>query len=437
MDNILLTETEIRTGNIESDQSHYFSQWGSKHPILTIREEIDNQLAANPSFAGITMSRQPNSTMTIETFNDGDTPTPERMEKMKFIGRTFSDRKGASICGVGQIEGLVAGRKSPTSVGELEFKSINNGLLSIFNCVANGKEYTIKTANRGPERVDDANLVQKRYTGMKQMDEDDMEEIRILTGVKIYPYAKLNPDFKYTFNNVEVKPIDIMYTNIESDLIKRMEIKEYDVTYHGKIHKVKAGAVDIARYVKPDGVHLDETNANIWDKYYNLSPDSSGVFVTIGNVTVITGGKDSWNFIGDKWHSTHNGQNIWIQIDSDSELKDAIFAESPNKSQIGISLTDVVDYDGTKVFKTLIKEVIDNINTWTSERDTVIDNGKLLKKDEEEKLINDILDKESFVTSVNDALKMLSNEEVEFLKTKKFKTIVNLLADKNKIINVE
>lgn len=436
MDNILLTETEVRTGNIESDQSHYFSQWGSKHPFLTIREEIDNQLAADPSFAGITVSRQPNSTMTIDTFNDGDTPTPERMEKMKFIGRTFSDRKGASICGVGQIEGLVAGRKSPTSVGELEFKSINNGLLSTFNCVANGKDYTIKTANRGPERVDEINLVQKRYTGMKPMDDDDMEEIKILAGVKIYPYTKLNPDFKYTFNGEEVKPIDVMYTNIESDFIKRMEIKEYDVTYHGRTHKVKAGAVDIARYVKPDGFHLDETNANSWDKYYNLSPDSSGVFVTIGNVTVITGGKDSWNFIGDKWHSTHNGQNIWIQIDSDSELKDAIFAESPNKSQVGISLTDVVDCDGTKVFETLIKEVTDNINTWTIERETIINNGKSLKKDEEEKLISNILDKESFVTSFNDALKLISNEELELLGTRKFKTIISLLTSKNKSENI-
>lgn len=436
MNNILLTETEVRTGNIESDQSHYFSQWGSKHPFLTIREEIDNQLAANPSFAGLTISRQPNSTMTIETFNDGETPTPERMEKMKFIGRTYSDRKGASICGVGQIEGLVAGRKSPTSVGELEFKSINNGLLSTFNCVANGKDYTIKTANRGPERVDESNLVQKRYTGMKQMDEDDMEEVRILAGVKIYPYTKINPNFKYTFNGVEVKPIDVMYSSIESDLIKRMEIKEYDVTYHGKTYKVKAGAVDIARYVKPDGFHLDETTANNWDKYYNLSPDSSGVFVTIGNVTVITGGKDSWSFIGDKWHSTHNGQNVWIQIDSDSELKDAIFAESPNKSQVGISLTDVIDYDGTKVFETLIKEVTDNINTWTIERETVINNGKTLKKDEEDKLINDILNKKSFILSFNKALKMISNEEIELLGTKKFKTIINLLTGKNKSENI-
>ena len=436
MNNILLTETEVRTGNIESDQSHYFSQWGSKHPFLTIREEIDNQLAANPSFAGLTISRQPNSTMTIETFNDGETPTPERMEKMKFIGRTYSDRKGASICGVGQIEGLVAGRKSPTSVGELEFKSINNGLLSTFNCVANGKDYTIKTANRGPERVDESNLVQKRYTGMKQMDEDDMEEVRILAGVKIYPYTKINPNFKYTFNGVDVKPIDVMYSNIESDLIKRMEIKEYDVTYHGKTYKVKAGAVDIARYVKPDGFHLDETTANNWDKYYNLSPDSSGVFVTIGNVTVITGGKDSWNFIGDKWHSTHNGQNVWIQIDSDSELKDAIFAESPNKSQVGISLTDVIDYDGTKVFETLIKEVTDNINTWTIERETVINNGKTLKKDEEDKLINDILNKKSFILSFNKALKLISNEEIELLGTKKFKTIINLLTGKNKSENI-
>lgn len=436
MNNILLTETEVRTGNIESDQSHYFSQWGSKHPFLTIREEIDNQLATNPSFAGLTISRQPNSTMTIETFNDGETPTPERMEKMKFIGRTYSDRKGASICGVGQIEGLVAGRKSPTSVGELEFKSINNGLLSTFNCVANGKDYTIKTANRGPERVDESNLVQKRYTGMKQMDEDDMEEVRILAGVKIYPYTKINPNFKYTFNGVDVKPIDVMYSNIESDLIKRMEIKEYDVTYHGKTYKVKAGAVDIARYVKPDGFHLDDTTANNWDRYYNLSPDSSGVFVTIGNVTVITGGKDSWNFIGDKWHSTHNGQNVWIQIDSDSELKDAIFAESPNKSQVGISLTDVIDYDGTKVFETLIKEVTDNINTWTIERETVINNGKTLKKDEEDKLINDILNKKSFILSFNKALKLISNEEIELLGTKKFKTIINLLTGKNKSENI-
>jgi hypothetical protein len=48
----------------------------------------------------------------------------------------------------------------------------------------------------------------------------------------------------------------------------------------------------------------------------------------------------------------------------------------------------------------------------------------------------DILNKESFVTSFNDALKMISDEELELLGTRKFKTIISLLTSKNKSENI-
>ena len=88
------------------------------------------------------------------------------------------------------------------------------------------------------------------------------------------------------------------------------------------------------------------------------------------------------------------------------------------------------------MFETLIKEVTDNINTWTNERETIIENGKLLKKDEEAKLISNILNNEPFVTSFNETFKLIRNEELELLGTKKFKTIVSLLTSKNKSENI-
>lgn len=430
MQDTLLNNNDVRKGTLESDNSDYFSKWGSRNPELTIREEIDNQISANPTFAGIRIINKPNGRCTIETFNDGNTPTPERMEKMKRIGKTISDRNGASICGVGQIEGLVAGRKSPQSTGVLSFKSVHNGMASHFTCRANGKDYTISTENSGPFPTDEPNIVEKSYEGMRDFDEADIEAIKVLVAVKIYPYAKEHPEFTYIVNDEEIIPFGVLYDGIDDESIKRMGIKDYVVKYHGKEYIVKAGAVDIARYVKPDGNHLNEEHADKLDTLHKMSPKSVGVFVELGGVNVVTGGKESWEFIGKSYHTTHNGQKIWIHIPSDGELKDAIFAESPNKSSVSICLDEITDYDGRAIFTEMLEEINKTLNSWTDERDSINTAGKAVKKEKEEQIIKEVLENSAFVYKMEEALNELSDEEKTILGTKKFKTLIESINNK-------
>lgn len=426
----ILNNNDVRKGTLESDNSDYFSKWGSRNPELTIREEIDNQIAANPTFAGIRVINKPNGRCNIESFNDGNTPTPERMEKMKCIGKTISDRNGASICGVGQIEGLVAGRKSPQSTGLLSFKSVHNGVVSRFRCMANGKDYTINTENSGPFPIDEPNIVEKSYEGMRDFDEADIEAIKVLVAVKIHPYAKEHPEFTYTVNGEEIIPFSVLYDGIKSESIKRMEIKGFVINYHGKEYIVYVGAVDIARYVKPDGSRLNKERADKLDMLYKMSPKSGGVFVELGGVNVITGGKESWRFIGRSYHTTHNGQRIWISIPSDGELKDAIFAESPNKSSVSICLNEITDYDGRHVFAEMLDEINKTLNSWTDERDSIDTAGRAVKKEKEGQIIKEVLENSVFVYKMEEALNELSDEEKTILGTKKFKTLMEFINNK-------
>lgn len=430
MEDTFFKSNEVRKGILESDNSDYFSKWGSRNPELTIREEVDNQIAANPTFASIVITRKPTCRCTIDTLNDGNVPTPERMEKMNCIGKTISDRNGASLCGVGQIEGLIAGRKSPQSTGILRFKSIYNGLESHFTCVANGKDYTINTENSGPFSTDEPNIVEKSYENMRDFDDSEIEALKVLIAIKIYPYAKEHPDFVYTVNGENIVPFSILYDGIENESIKRFDIKDYPIQYHGKEYIVKMGAVDVARYVKPDGNHLDEEHADKLDSLYKMSPKSVGVFVELGGVNVITGGKESWKFIGRSYHTTHNGQKIWIHIPTEGELKDAIFAESPNKSSISICLDEIVDYDGRLVFGDMLEEINKVLNSWTDERDSINTEGKAVKKEQEEKIIDSVLGNQPFVLKMKEALGLLSDEERTILGTKKFKTLIESVNNK-------
>ena len=432
MEENILKNFETRKKKLETDSSDYFSKWGSRNPLLTIREEIDNQISAHPKRAGIKIDNFTNDRSTITTFNDGITPMPGRMETMNCIGKTHSDRRGASICGVGQIEGLVAGRKSPNSTGELIFKSVHNGMMSKFTCVANGKTYTIETENSGPFPTDEQDEVQKIYTGMRRITDDEIGKIKVMAAVKIYPYALKNPGFSYIIQDEEITPFGILYEGVKDKSIKRMEMKEYTILYHGKRYTISAGAVDAARYVKPDGFHIDKNKADKLDRIYGMSPESGGVFVEIGDVNVITGGKDSWKFIGRNYHTTHNGQRIWIRLPSEGQLKDAVFAESPNKSSISICLDEITDYDGRKVFDEMLNEIGQTLNLWTTERGKVNKHQKDISSEEEEKVFNKILDNDVFLSSMEKIWHSLREDEISVLESKKFKTILRKSMDKKK-----
>lgn len=418
-------KSDVRKDVIQSDNSSFFSMFGSRKPEITIREEQDNQLSACPDEAGVKIINKP-LCCDIITYNDGDTPTFERMEKMKFIGRTHSDKKGASICGVGQIEGLIAGRKTPKANGELNFKSINNGQESKFTCHVNGMDYTIKTENTGPWPTDERNWVEKTYSNMARIDDKKLELIKIYTAIKIHPYSTIHPGFIYKINDEIINPQDVLYKNHIDDSIKRKEEKR-TVQYHNQKYEIEFGIGDFARYVKPDGKCINEERADDLDKFYNMGSESGGVFVEVGGSMVITGGKNSWDFIGDKYHSTHNGQRIYIKIPAHGELKDAIFAESPNKSMVGICLNDITDYNGEKIFEPITREIVDTINQFSKERESYTDDG-LIKKEQQQKDYNDIMENEIFREHYSKAISALNETQKSIIFNKKVKTVYDDLA---------
>ena len=59
---------------LESDESHYFQDWGSKRPIVPILEEVDNQIGVLPTKCTMNIVSTTPLTSDIITSNDGITP---------------------------------------------------------------------------------------------------------------------------------------------------------------------------------------------------------------------------------------------------------------------------------------------------------------------------------------------------------------------------
>ena len=157
--------------------------------------------------------------------------------------------------------------------------------------------------------------------------------------------------------------------------------------------------------------------------------NGTGVFVEIGGVNVISGGKDSWKLIGREAHTTHNGQNIWISIPAEGELKDAIFAESPNKSDVSICFTEVFDFDTDEnIFSSMIDEINIHLNTWTKDRNIIGLEGKTIKREQEKVIMNSLVENFEFVSKISEAFKALPDETLQLLSSKKIKTILDIVS---------
>ena len=438
MDNNL-NENKVRKGYVQSDNSDFFAKWGSRNPELTISEEIDNQLASNPTYATINIMNGPGKFCNIETYNDGITPNHERMERMKCIGKSQTDKRGASVCGVGQIGSLVAGRKKTNSNSKLTFTSIHDGQESIFVCYANGSTFDLITENSGPFETDEKDRVHKIFENMRDFDDEQMEKIKLLAGVKIYPYSKEHPDFVFKMNNEIIKPIDILYEGVEDETLQRMPIEEYNISLHNKNYKIKVGGVYVSDYVKPKGNSIDLTHANAWDAKHNLSPESSGVFVELGGSMVICGGINSWKLIGKNAHSTKNGMYFYISIPCDGELKELLFAESPNKSTVSIPFNEITDNDGRVVFEELLNKIDNTISEWRKNNNIVKDGKKSISKKEGEKYYNTIVKNDSIRTHFLLFMANLTQEQKNVILRKKLNTVYNDIYayDSKKVVETE
>ena len=356
--------------NLKSDNTHLFAQWGSRNIMLTVSEEVDNQIAAMPTRASLSIIKEPGTT-TLVFRNDGVTPDYDRMLKMDHTGRSVSDQRGASLCGVGQIEALVAGRRSPGEIGTLTFKSVHNYAETVFRLVANGTSSTFTGSVELPIETNEEDCVEKRFEGMMNVDDKLLEEIEALISIKVYPYAKANPDFEYKISSGNgkektIKPESVIYDGVNSDKIKRFGKKHYPITYRGKTYDVTLECADVHSFIKPDG-HTLSDKASLYDKFHNSSDDGNGVFVEVGGVMAIFGGPESWKLLGLKKHSTRTGQRLLLTIPSDGELKELIFKESPNKSKVGICLSDITVRSKDNVMVSIFKELLDDAKRFSNE----------------------------------------------------------------------
>lgn len=420
MNNKELKNEDFIEDVIISDNSEFFSMWGSGNPFITIKEEIDNQISAEPNRAEMHIIPVGGITSTIQTWNDGETMSPEKVKMLNHIGRSYSSGRNVSICGVGQVEGLVAGRALPSTRGILFVSSVKDGLKSSITIEANGESCSFITRYTNPTPVNEKDSVSKSYEMMRRISKDELELIRLIIGIKIYPYTLKNKKFKYFFNDEEVKPIDLLYKNVKDDRIQRMN-KKFKVNYKDKDYVVSVGMADVSRYVKPDKNIVD--CANEWDKYWNLSQDGCGVFVELGGSNVILGGLDSWKLISRKPHSLKNGIYICISI-PDGELKKAIFSESANKSEVGSKhLLDIKDSNGESVFQTIVYEIIRTLNHWISNRTLKTSDGQISKKDSEAAL-KKVYENKIFTQGLIHSLKTLTPEQILVLQSKKLKTII-------------
>lgn len=410
---------------LQNDNSHYFTQWGSRNVKLAFNEEIDNILGAKPTTASVLFKEEfVGNTITMETFNDGMIPTHTRVKEMYKIGRTMSDNHGASICGVGQIESIVAGRKSTKSIGTLTVKVVYNGEYSVFTCIANGKDFSIDCEYDEPRPSDGPNCIKKTFEGLKKLTEREINELKLIAAIKIHPYSMENPNFKFYFNNELLNPLDVMYSNITDERLKRFK-KDYIINFHGETFECKLHMIDNARFVKPNGFEIDENNANEFDKFYGMSSDCTGAFVNFDNNLVMYGGLSTWAFFDDKYHSTHNGQKVMLSFSYNNEIKSEIFSESPDKKNVKFGLQDVVDYDGTHVFKEVISDIKTHIEQWTKERSKIDENGEKIDTETEKKIYKDVLQDEKINNLLKDLYNYLNKEQLFILSKKKINTIFN------------
>lgn len=423
---------------LENDNSHYFTQWGSRNVKLAFNEELDNILGAKPTIASISFKEEfVGNSSTMETFNDGMIPNHTRVKEMYKIGRTMSDNHGVSICGVGQIESIVAGRKSAKSIGTLTVKVVYNHECSVFTCIANGKDFLIDCEYDEPRPCDGPNCIKKTFEGQKKLTEKELKELKIIAAIKIYPYTLENPNFKFYFNNELLNPIDVMYSDVEDERLKRFK-KDYNLSFHGETVSCKLHMIDNARFVKPNGFELDEEHANEFDKFYDMSSDCTGAFVNYDNNLVIYGGSYSWGFFGDKYHSTHNGQKVMITLSCNNELKSEIFSESPDKKNVKFGLQDVVDYDGTYVFEDVISDIKEHIELWTKGRSKVDENGEKIDSEIEKEIYESVLHDEKVANIVKDLYHCLNKEQFFVISKKKMNTIFNDTGcTKNKCVQCE
>ena len=352
---------------LESDESHYFQDWGSKRPIVPILEEVDNQIGVLPTKCTMNIVSTTPLTSDIITSNDGITPDYVHISEMYHIGKSKSSRHGISICGEGQCRGLVSGRWDSEGIGKLTFTSKHNGEESTIILVADGQHGKFYGDVLGPYSCDNHNEVTKRYEGMLKMDNNDIKMAKAKIGVRIEPYCRNNPNFNYIFNNEKVNPIDMKYSDINSSDIKRWS-QNYEVVYMGKRMKCIATVIDVHNFVK-SGMTFKKNMVNDYDRIFNMNDECAGGFLSLGGVWAIMGGRSSWALLGEKagWHNTKTGIRFFLEFDeSDKEtvniIKSKLFSERPEKAAKPQSLLTMKDNKNKPVWGNMVNDIVKKVN---------------------------------------------------------------------------
>lgn len=424
-----MLQTELKNSgkevNLCVESNAMFSQHECQHPEITVAEENDNIIGAEPTEAYIKIENMPCGKSRISTGNNGNIPSAEKIDEMNNIGLKRSSGNGIGLCGQGQLIGTLSGRQKFTGVSSLDVTSCCNNIQYGFRLTVNGNTQDIKYQFKEPQEIDEVDYITKTYDGICEIDNKTMNQLRLQTILRSLPYLTKNPNFKFDFNGEILKPIDIMYRNDKR--AKRAFVRK-EVMLPGS-DKPYLFEAEIVFYADIPSKERDELS-----KMYGDSPSSSGVILWYGDYTSpCCCGHSSWKIINDNHHTLKNQTRVLIKLPDNDWLKKEVFIQSPNKSATRTDLSTIKTKDGTYILKDFIDEIKAIVSSFSREREECEKrNFKQLIK-EDKNFVKALIDLEEYISS-------LPTEFQDILKRRKISFVRDnakeLLNENKKLRNV-
>ena len=76
----------------------------------------------------------------------------------------------------------------------------------------------------------------------------------------------------------------------------------------------------------------------------------------------------------------------------------------------------------------MIDEINMHLNTWTKDRNIIGLEGKTIKREHEKVIMNSLAENFEFMSKISEAFKVLPDETLQLLSSKKIKTILDIVS---------
>jgi hypothetical protein len=397
-----------------------FTQHESGHPEITVAEENDNIVGANPTEAYIKIEHMPCGKSRISTGNNGNIPSADKIDEMNNIGLKHSSGNGIGLCGQGQLIGTLSGRSKFNGMSSLDVTSCRDNVQYGFTLSVNGNTQEITYQFKTAQEVDELDYISKIYNGICEISDKDIEILKLKTLLRSLPYLTKNPKFKFEFNGEMLKAIDIMYNN---DKRAKREFVRKEIMLPGsdKPYLFEAEIVFFGE--------IPTKERDILSKTYGDSADSSGVILWYGDYTSpCCCGHSSWKIINNNHHTLKNQIRVLIKLPENEWLKKQVFIQSPNKSTVRTNLSNIKSKDGVNILKEFVDEINEVVSNFSREREEC-------NKRDFQQLIEENNDFVKAVMVIENYISTLPVEFQKILQGRKLNTIMDCakrMSDKNK-----